>query len=155
MSETTAGVPFSIKLYARWPDMDFNQHMRNAAYLGASEDCRMHFLAERGFTMQEFRRRQLGPVVVEDLLNYKRELPLLEPFTVQMALAGITRDGRRMKVRNTILRDRDGAVSATVQSIVLWLDLVARKPIVPPDDLRAAWIALARTDDFAWLDDAG
>jgi acyl-CoA thioester hydrolase len=68
--------PFSIQLFARWPDMDFNQHMRNAAYLGASEDCRMQFLAERGFTMERFRERKLGPVVLEDRLTYKKELTL-------------------------------------------------------------------------------
>jgi acyl-CoA thioesterase FadM len=42
--------PFSIPLVARWSDMDFNQHMKNAAYLGASEDCRMGFLSDRGFS---------------------------------------------------------------------------------------------------------
>ncbi len=30
-------VPYSIRLFARWPDMDFNQHMRNAAYLGGAD----------------------------------------------------------------------------------------------------------------------
>jgi hypothetical protein len=67
--------PFSIRLFARWSDMDFNQHMKNAAYLGASEDCR---------------------------------------------------------------------------SVVLWLDLEARRAVVPPDELAAVWIALARASDFEW-----
>src|SRR5262249_34831448 len=114
---------FSIQLFARWPDMDFNQHMKNAAYLGASEDCRMRFLAERGFTMAEFKRNKLGPVVLEDRLSYRKELGLLETFRVELALAAITRDGRRMKVRNTFVREADGAVCAIVESVVLWLDL--------------------------------
>jgi len=142
--------PFRIQLFARWPDMDFNQHMRNAAYLGASEDCRMRFLAERGFTMDEFRARKLGPVVLEDRLLYKQELRLLEGFRVELALAGITRDGRRMKVRNTFHRDADGALVAVVDSVVMWLDLVARKPVAPPEPLRDAWFSLPRTSDFEW-----
>jgi YbgC/YbaW family acyl-CoA thioester hydrolase len=143
--------PFRLRLFARWPDMDFMQHMRNAAYLGASEDCRMHFLTANGFSMDTLRARQLGPVVVEDKLTYKRELKLLEPFVVELALAAITRDGRRMNVRNTLVRE-DGSVAAIVESIVLWFDIAARKPVVPPDDLRDAWMKLARTSDFAWLD---
>ena len=151
MTENEAA-PFAIPLYARWSDMDFNQHMRNAAYLGASEDCRMRFLAERGFTMDEFRRRALGPVVLEDRLVYKKELQLLEPFRVELALAAITRDGRRMKVRNTFFRESNGALAAVVESVVIWFDLQARRSVAPPEDLKAAWLALAPTEDFAWYE---
>jgi acyl-CoA thioester hydrolase len=144
--------PFAIHLFARWSDMDFNQHMRNAAYLGASEDCRLRFLAEKGFGAEELRRRRIGPVVLEDRLVYKRELPLLEGFTVDLQLAAITRDGRRMKVRNTFLRERDAALAAIVESVVLWLDLEARKPIVPPEDLQKIWLELTRASDFEWYE---
>jgi acyl-ACP thioesterase len=63
------GIPFSIRLFARWPDIDFNQHMRNAAYLGGSEDRRMRFLADRGFTMEEFRKRQRKQIQPPDQLK--------------------------------------------------------------------------------------
>jgi acyl-CoA thioester hydrolase len=149
--ESVAAQPFSIRLFARWPDMDFNQHMRNAAYLGAAEDTRMRFLAERGFAMDELRARKIGPVVVEDRLVYRRELKLLQEFRVDLALAAIARDGRRMKLRNTFHGDPDGALAATVESVVLWLDLVKREPVVLPDDLRAIWLGLPRTSDFEWL----
>jgi acyl-CoA thioester hydrolase len=145
--------PFQIKLFARWPDMDFNQHMRNAAYLGGSEDCRMQFLANNGFTMAEFRKRQLGPVVLEDKLTYKKEIGLLEEFVVELELAAITHDGRRMKVRNTFRRCADGIISAVVESVVLWFDLEKRRPIVPPEELKNAWFSLARTSDFGWIED--
>src|ERR1044072_837615 len=108
---------FSIKLFARWPDMDFNQHMRNAAYLGAAEDCRMQFLSTHGFAMDTLRTRGLGPVVVEDRLTYKKELRLLEPFAVQLAVAALARDIRKMKVRNTFVRDSDNTVCAIVESV--------------------------------------
>jgi acyl-CoA thioester hydrolase len=149
----TPNAPFSITLFARWSEMDFNQHLRNAAFLGASEDCRMRFLADRGFTVDELRRRRIGPVVVEDRLAYKRELALLDGFRVDLALAAIAPDGRRMKLRNTIVRERDGAVAAIVESVVLWLDLEARRPVTPPEELKAAWLSLAHTDDFEWYEE--
>jgi acyl-CoA thioesterase FadM len=83
----------------------------------------------------------------------KKELNLLEAFHVDMALAQITRDGRRMRVRNTFLRASDGALCAIVESVILWFDLAARKPVLPPDELRDAWLALARTDDFSWFEE--
>jgi acyl-CoA thioester hydrolase len=149
----TAPAPFAIPLFARWSDMDFNQHMRNAAYLGASEDCRMRFLAERGFAAGELARRRIGPVVLEDRLVYKKELALLEGFRVDLEMAALTRDARRMKIRNTFHRDRDGALAAIVESVVLWLDLDSRRPVAPPEELAAVWLGLARAADFAWYEE--
>ena len=140
--------PFVQHYRARWSDMDFNQHMRNAAYLGCSEETRMRYLDANGWTMKEFVARRLGPILLEDKLTYRRELALLEPFRVDLALAAITDDGRRMKVRNRFFRDADDALCAVVDSVVMWFDLDVRKPIVPPDALRELWLALPRTDDF-------
>ena len=41
--------------------------------------------------------------------------------------------------------------AAVVESVVLWFDLAARRPIAPPAALAQAWLTLARTDDFAWF----
>jgi hypothetical protein len=57
----------------------------------------MSFLAKNGFTMEKFRKRALGPVVLEDKLVYKKELKLLENFSVDLALLAMARAGRRMK----------------------------------------------------------
>jgi acyl-CoA thioester hydrolase len=127
--------------------------MRNAAYLGASEDCRMRFLAGNGFAAAELARRRIGPVVLEDRLVYRKELALLDGFRVELVMAALARDARRMKVRNTFHRDRDGALAATVESVVLWLDLDARRPVAPPGDLAAVWLGLVRAVDFEWYED--
>jgi acyl-CoA thioesterase FadM len=55
--------PYVHDYRARWADMDFNQHMRNAAYLGVAEETRLRFLETNGWSMAEFSRRRLGPVV--------------------------------------------------------------------------------------------
>jgi len=144
--------PYVQEYRARWADMDFNQHMRNAAFLGCSEETRMRFLDANGWTMEAFVQRRLGPVVVEDRLSYKKELRLLEPFTVDLALAGASEDGRKMKLRSRIARSSDGALCAVVESVVLWLDLAARKPVAPPPELLAVWLKLARTEDYATME---
>jgi acyl-CoA thioester hydrolase len=140
--------PFVEQFRARWTDMDFNQHMRNAAYLGCAEETRVRFLDAHGWSMAEFMKRRLGPVVVEDRLTYRKELTLLEPFSVALWLAGSTADGRKMAARNVFTRASDGALCASVDSVVLWFDLEQRKPVVPPPELLALWMKLPRTDDY-------
>jgi len=143
------GEPYVQEYRARWADMDFNQHMRNAAYLGVAEETRLRFLEDGGFPMAELYRRRLGPVTVEDLLTYKKELRLQERFRVDMAVAAITSDARKIKVRNRFFRNTDGVLCATVETLVLWFDLEARRTVVPPADLGQLWLGLARTEDFA------
>ena len=74
---------FSKTFHVGWGDMDFNAHMRNTAYLDMSADVRMMYFAEHGFSMREFERRRIGPVVMRDELEYFRDghpiLGSLEP----------------------------------------------------------------------------
>ncbi len=151
----TAGQPHAMNAYsatfrARWMDMDFNQHMRNAAFLDYAVEARMGFLDAQGWSADRFRKEMIGPVVVEDRITYKKEVGLLESFEVRLRLVGITDDRRRMKVRNEFV-DGDGRTLATVESVVLWLDLKARRPVPPPAELGALWASLERTDDYADL----
>jgi acyl-CoA thioester hydrolase len=143
--------PFVQEYRARWADMDFNQHMRNAAYLGVAEETRFRYLAGQGWRMDEFVRRQIGPVVLEDRVSYRRELRLLEPFRVDLVLSGATSDARKFRVRNRFLLASDGALCATVESFGLWFDIAQRRAVVPPPDLARVWLALPRSEDFAPL----
>jgi acyl-CoA thioester hydrolase len=133
---------------ARWVDMDFNQHMRNAAFLGCAEETRMRYMSAHGFPVTELARLQIGPVVLEDRIVYKRELRLLEAFTVDLALAAMSDDGRKMKMRSRFVTDADGALCATVESVGLWFDIAARKPTLPPPALLQSMLSLPRTEDF-------
>jgi acyl-CoA thioester hydrolase len=148
----TMAEPYIQEYRARWADMDFNQHMRNAAYLGVAEETRFRFLESQGWSMEEFMRRQIGPVVLEDRLVYKKELRLLEPFRVDLAMVQMTSDARKFQLRNRFLRSSDGALCATVESFGLWFDIAQRRPVVPPPELARVWLSLARTEDYVALD---
>jgi acyl-CoA thioester hydrolase len=142
---------FTSRFHARWPDMDANGHMRNAAYLGVAEDCRMQYFAAHGFPMAEFARLHLGPVVKADELAYFRELRLLEEATVDLTLAGLSDDGARFRLRNTVTRARDGQRSAVVTSTGGWLDLHERRLKPPPPAVAELLAALPRDEDFVAL----
>jgi acyl-CoA thioester hydrolase len=138
---------FSQDYLSQWRDMDFNQHMGNAAFLDYAANTRFLFLEAVGFTPADFAARRLGPVILEDTLRYRREIRMLEPFAVSYELSATTADGRKWRVRNTF-RTADDGVCATVDSLGIWLDLDARRPVRPPADLRDAMARLTRTEDF-------
>lgn len=145
---------FQRAMVAGWGDMDFNAHMRNTAFLDKAADVRFMFFAEHGFTVAEFMRLRIGPVVRRDELEYFREVRLLETIQVRLESAGLADDGSRFEVRNTFLR-ADNTVVARVTSSGGWLDLSARRLVVPPEGLRAALRMIPRTETFQVLPPIG
>lgn len=142
--------PFTRTFHVRWADLDFNAHMKNTAYLDLGPDVRMMFFAENGFPMKEFERLRIGPVILRDELDYYRELRLLESVTVDLALAGLSEDNKRFRIRNCFFRE-DGKMAARVTSTGGWLDLDARKLTAPPEALLQALLAMPRSEDFETL----
>jgi len=150
---TTPATPFTRTFHVRWGDMDFNAHMKNTAYLDLAPDVRMMFFAEHGFSMKEFERLRIGPVILRDEVDYHRELKLLEIITVDLVLAGLSEDGSRFRMRNHVLR-QDGKLAARITSTGGWLDLDARKLTAPPENLLRALQAIPRSADFEILPDS-
>ncbi|CAG1008823.1 thioesterase III [Burkholderiales bacterium] len=141
---------YSKTLFAGWADMDFNAHMRNTAFLDKSADVRMMFFSENGFPVQEFARLRIGPAVMKDEVEYRKEVGLLQAITVTLAIAGHSEDGSRYLLRNEFLRP-DGTLCARVTSAGGWLDLAARKLVAPPKALHDAMKSLPQASDFTVL----
>lgn len=141
---------FARTMIAGWGDMDFNGHMRNTSFLDKSADLRMMFFAEHGFPAEAFARLRVGPVIMKDEIEYFRELGLLDEMSVTLAAAALSEDGSRFRIRNEFFR-ADGKRAARLTSTGGWLDLSARKLVLPPAELLAALQALPRTDDFEVL----
>lgn len=141
---------FECELRVGWGHVDFNQHMGNTAYLDLAVDARLMFFEARGIPVSELMRRQIGPVVLRDELEYFSELRLMEPVTVTLELGGLSADGGQMRLRNEFFRG-DGKRAARLTSHGLWMDLQARRPIIPPDAVIGALRSLARTADYQEL----
>ena len=130
-----------------WRDIDLNGHMANFIYLTYAVNTRVAFFSASGFAPGEFQKAGFGPVIKSDLTEYFRELKMLEEFSVTMENGGFSEDGSRFRVVNNFYKT-DGTHAARVTSIGGWLSLTERKLITPPDDLKNAWLALTKTDDF-------
>jgi acyl-CoA thioester hydrolase len=141
---------YAKTLIASWADMDFNSHMRNTAFLDKSADVRMMYFLENGFPMEEFSRLRLGPVIMKDEVEYRKEVGLLQEIMVTLAIAGHSEDGSRFVLQNEIL-SHDGTLCARVTSSGGWLDLTSRKLVAPPEALHRAMNSLPKAKDFTVL----
>jgi acyl-CoA thioester hydrolase len=142
--------PFSIASTANWADVDANGHMAVYAYLNKCVDSRMGYFRQFGFSPSNFVKLRIGPVVRRDVVDYFREIGLMEALTITLALGGMSADGSRFRLVNEILKG-GGERAARIVSDGGWLDLNARKLIVPPSDLMAAMSAMPRTADYETL----
>lgn len=138
---------FERIFHVRWGDMDFNAHMKNTAYLDISGDVRMMYFVEHGFSMREFERLKIGPVVMRDELEYFREMRLLESIRVNLLVAGVNPDASRYRFRNEFFRD-DGKIVARITSTGGWLGLVERRLVAPPDKLAQVILSLKKSEDY-------
>lgn len=142
--------PYVHKLTASWADMDFNAHMANTAYLNRAVDARMAFFTQNGLPLAELMRLRVSWVMMKDEVEYRREIQWMEEVSITVALAGLAPDGSRFKVRNEFFR-ADGQLAARVTSTGGFLDLDARKLVVPPVEVLATYRAMPRTDDYEAL----
>ena len=97
-----------IHIRSRWGEIDSNGHMRNVAYLDISANSRMEFFNSNGYTLTEFFGAGLGPVVLKDEIEYKREVRLGEDLTVTNELAGMSEDNTRFIFRNQFIKAKRG-----------------------------------------------
>ena len=74
----------------------------------------------------------------------------MEEIEISFSLAGLAPDGSRFKIQNEVRR-ANGELAARITSTGGFMDLDARKLVVPPPAVLAAYVSLPRTDDYADL----
>lgn len=140
----------AFEFQVTWADLDSNAHLKNTRYLDYAAQARFLFLAEAGFTPQAFAEAKMGPVVFEDRVEYRKELRLLQHFSVRMQVGGLSEDGAKFIMVNEVLNPK-GELCARVQTTAAWFSLDSRKVTPPPPALKAAMEQAERTEDFRWL----
>ena len=109
-------MPYEKTFEVTWGQCDANGHMANTAFLDVAATVRFDYFASKGFPPSEFAKLRLGPVVRRDEVDYHRELRLLDEMRVTFAIAGISEDASRFRLRNEIFR-ADGELAARVTTL--------------------------------------
>lgn len=139
---------FQASFQVTWADLDPNDHLANSAYLDYATQARMLYLAVNGFTPADFRRHSLGPVVFSDTLEYRRELRLLEPFTVDFRCLELNDKRSKFTVQNRFF-SASGGLAAAVTSRCAWWNVAERRVTEPPPELAASLVAALVSGDDA------
>jgi acyl-CoA thioester hydrolase len=141
---------YEKKFQVGWRHVDPNGHVANMVYLEYAVDTRIAYFASQGFPPINFVKHGFGPVIKSDLVEYFREAIMLDELRVTNENGGHSEDGSRFRVINNSYKS-SGELAARVTTIGGWLNLRERKLMEPPEDIKNAWLALSRTDDFEEL----
>lgn len=134
----------------RWSDVDANRHLANSAYTNFMSHARMGFLIEKGFTMQELAKYNIGPVVFYEHMYYFKEIFMGKPITVSLEVSGLSEDGMFFKFDHNFY-NHTGKNLAQCDMFGAWMDLKTRKLTKLPEDLLAISNAFPKTKNFKYL----
>jgi len=125
---------FSKQFEVRWADVDPNMHLRQTAFVDYTDQVRVAYFADKGFSFLKFRKLKIGPVVFKVTANYKKEIHLSEIISINCKLDFISEDFRKWKISHDIFNQK-GELSCTVELDGAWLDLEKRKLTIPPSEI--------------------
>lgn len=138
---------YSMPYQVRWSDIDANRHVNYAAYIEAATELRYRFFAEQGIAPETFENLHIGPTYTSLQVNFFREVRLGETLTITFWLAGMSESVIRWRIRHDFLKaNGKKAVALTLEGT--FLDLEARKPVLPTPQILHAFHAAPRSADF-------
>lgn len=110
-------------------------HVNNAAYLTLYEEARWKLIADKGFSLAEIQKNQLGPVVLEANVKFLRELKEGDVITITTTV--LSYEGKIAKMQQQMIK-ADGTVASDAVFVFGLFDLARRKLIDPtPEWTRA------------------
>jgi len=135
----------------KWADFDPNRHMRHSAYADFAAEIRVRFFAEQGFSMNEFAKFHIGPILFKEETTYFKEIGIGADIRVNMKLEAASKNYERWRFTHQIYNQK-GQLAAEVKVYGAWIDLVARKLTTPPDVFIKIFNELSKSDDFFEID---
>lgn len=135
-----------------WANLDPNRHMRHTAYNDYAAQVRLGYFLDHGFSMEEFNKLQIGPILFREDTRFLREVGMNEKISVDCQLVGLRADGSRWNVRHSVYKS-DGVKAATIEVEGAWIDLKIRKLATPPLSLKEVMETMPKAEDFVWLPD--
>ncbi len=138
---------YKIIFKTRWADFDPNNHMRHSAFNDYAAEARVRFFADHKFSISEFNKQNIGPILFSENTNFYREINLSEDITIEILLKGLSENGERFKVQHKIFKE-NGVLAAQIEIYAAWLDLKKRKLTVPPSQIITTFNSLEKSKDF-------
>jgi acyl-CoA thioester hydrolase len=135
MTEQTKFEKFHYEVFIRENHIDTFGHVNNATYLQLFEEARWEFITQRGYGLDQIRKRKLGPVILECKLKFSREIKLREKVVIESETLSYM---RKVGILRQTIKGDDGQVCCDAEMIFGLFDTDQRKLVSPtPEWLNA------------------
>lgn len=138
---------YKVKFATKWSDFDPNRHMRHTAYNEYAAEVRIRYFAAQNFSIDEFTKHDIGPILFEEYISFRKEIHLGENISVNLKLSGLSKNNERWKITHEVFNEA-GKLSAIIKVYGAWIDLTKRKLIAPPKEAQYLFLDSDKTDDF-------
>lgn len=116
--------------------LDSFGHVNNAVYVELYEEARWDFITENGFGLDYIQKHQIGPVILDLQVRFKRELKNREKIKITSQTKEIV-SPKIMVLQQTMFKP-DGKVASEAVFTIGFFDLKERKLInASPEWLKA------------------
>lgn len=138
---------FEVTFKTRWSDFDANRHMRHTAYNDYAAEVRVRYFKQQGFTIQDFAKDDLGPILFKEETSFFREIHMGEDITINLTLKAVSNKSERWKLQHHIFNE-SGKLAAQINVYGAWINLKKRKLTTPTERFHKLFLPLDKTDDF-------
>jgi len=138
---------YKVTFATKWSDFDPNRHMRHTAYNEYAAEVRIRYFAEQNFSIDEFTKHNIGPVLFTEETSFRKEIHIGENISVNIKVSGLSENNERWKIIHEVFNEA-GKLSAVIKVYGAWIDLTKRKLIAPPKEAQCLFLNAVKTDDF-------
>lgn len=132
-------IVFEYEVLIREFHLDSFGHVNNAAYVMLYEEARWDFITKNGFGLDYIQKNQIGPVILDLSVRFKRELKNRERIKITSRTIEIVSPKIMVLEQNMI--KADGKVASEAKFTVGFFDMKERKLIdANPDWLHACGV---------------
>jgi YbgC/YbaW family acyl-CoA thioester hydrolase len=130
---------FQYKLQIKESHLDFFGHVNNAVYAQIYEEARWDFITKNGFGIDVIQKQQIGPVILDLEIRFKREIKNREVITIESQAKELV--GNKIIILEQRMINENGKVSSEALFTVGLFDMQSRKLIqATPEWARAVGI---------------
>ena len=111
--------------------LDSFGHMNNAVYLDLFEQARWDWITAGGFGLEKIKASQMGPVLLEVNLKFKRELKLRTKIIIESQIANY--ETKIAEIHQNMIGE-DGTLHCAAVLTMGFFNTQTRKLIQPPEE---------------------
>ena len=132
-------IQFEYEVLIRELHLDSFGHVNNAAYVQLYEEARWDFITKNGFGLDHILKHQMGPVILDLKVRFKRELKNRESIKILSRTIELV-NPKIMVLEQTMLKS-DGKIASDATFTVGFFDMKNRKLInASPEWLHAVGV---------------